>query len=1507
MMAADAPTGGVMAWGISLYGEIGDGKAPVAGGGNYSLCVPVLGLMDATAVSAGGSHSLALTADGMVWSWGCNIAAQLGDGTKINRAVPAQVVDLNDVVAISAGNMHNLAVKGDGTVWAWGANLDGELGQEVIRKENTADLRPNPVQVPGLTGMVAVAAGQGFSLALKSDGTVWAWGRNFNGELGGGNYDSKEGVANPKPAQVKGLANISAVAAGSEHALALTSDGAVWSWGSNSRGPLGQPALRKPNVTIRGPGDDGREQVFREAILCTTPAPVVGIQGKVTAIAACCVGSLALTSDGAVWSWGDHTPRKLTAEEMQGSSIKPEDNILRLQTSTYTPTRIEGLSGVTAIATGKEASFAMKGDGTVVAWGENYCGQLGSGDLKKSVVPVPVKGLAGARSIASGYDHTLASFGAQGDPFWKWYPGFSRFVKEQRKIYEAARGKAATVGGELRSARRSMAALNAVVFPGTAATNDPLPEAMRKRMIERIGQLGQTIADERRDMEDQMKAASDAITHIRRELQNREPAFGKAHPVMGNNIRFYQDLYDQIPLTFALLEGDQDSFRYALQLGKELDYSASTRVLESRALWYKGDSVDSLFTMRRAAGLEPKNIKIQKEFAELEAIFIRAAMEKSQAAIALARADFTRYMGESGFAKREEDGTYDLRDSKGFTAEQAWAIMTTGVTRSTSALLGRADEEARALDATEGAMVRAYKGLHVMLRLRLLRHGFDEIRNMKSPEIMKLLPLKDTQGRDYTDPQAALLASYLHEAMKLPDIKPLMGNDPAAIKDAMDTGYWDPNDVGNTWAEWFTDLSSPKNLALLANPFTIGSTGGRLPMAWHWGKAELATLEVARAEGMVLSGSHVLARMSGWKLAADLLKGSRVGDAVVTGLENSLEYYNSGGAWWKGYITARTVVGSMIIQHYMVTTAKDVGGVYAGMMMEGFLLFRPDSEFLLKYLKTTDLPPVQVAAAARQLATGARQEAQQATSALSNIEKVRGIQRKARAANLKVPAAAEQKELEQIVAGIEPDPNVVTVGEIFPDIALPARAAPQAAKAGVQDGSTEALEEMAEDLKKHVGELEQVATDADNLAAKLTAPAVPLPALPPTALENELFLVRNGERLVFEVRPDSMYGKAEAALHSGDFEAARDLYQQAHAFFMAAKHDREAVILTLKVKMAQELAALKAARIVVPPRAKGLSAESTPLTPQDLAEILKLKWTPLGKASQGFMGIMHEVEGGKYMVKLLKNESRADALLEAEGEVVAARLARELGFDASVVTMFEKDGRIYLASRRIDGDALGGQVKIGDRDVSLAQTFLYRDELSEHRMLAYVLGDFDRHASNYMVSRDGTRVFAIDAGLADPRGAVAQGRGLSLNSPEAVHGAFGRDSILLNRTGQIMSKDPKIGRDLLAELSLSYKPEAAKRVGDLLNDQARLSSALKEAYTNVYPGKSAAEIDTMVTKAARTMNARFENLEPTMQNLINRNLGRRPSGGWIFPTSRDLVLPYESEIPRMLLMMRRAA
>src|SRR5207249_3795971 len=144
---------------------------------------------------------------------------------------PVQVSGLSGVAAIAAGGTHSLALKGDGTAWAWGANADGELG------DGTNTQRLVPVQVSGLTGVAAVAGGGTHSLALKGDGTAWAWGDDNFGQLGNGTADDS---VHPTPAQVAGLGGVTVIAAGGggAHNLALQG-GAVWAWGENDQGQLG--------------------------------------------------------------------------------------------------------------------------------------------------------------------------------------------------------------------------------------------------------------------------------------------------------------------------------------------------------------------------------------------------------------------------------------------------------------------------------------------------------------------------------------------------------------------------------------------------------------------------------------------------------------------------------------------------------------------------------------------------------------------------------------------------------------------------------------------------------------------------------------------------------------------------------------------------------------------------------------------------------------------------------------------------------------------------------------------------------------------------------------------------------------------------------------------------------------------------------------------------------------------------------------------------------------------
>jgi alpha-tubulin suppressor-like RCC1 family protein len=152
-------------------------------------------LSDIVAISAEGAHTLALTRYGALWAWGANHFGQLGDGTTTDKHTPVHVLELPPVVATFAGGAHNTALHGDGTLWSWGANHYGQLGNGM-----SATVSETPVTVTGLSNVVAVAAGNTFTIVLKEDGSVWSWGNNEHGQLGDGTSIDRN-----TPVQVSGL------------------------------------------------------------------------------------------------------------------------------------------------------------------------------------------------------------------------------------------------------------------------------------------------------------------------------------------------------------------------------------------------------------------------------------------------------------------------------------------------------------------------------------------------------------------------------------------------------------------------------------------------------------------------------------------------------------------------------------------------------------------------------------------------------------------------------------------------------------------------------------------------------------------------------------------------------------------------------------------------------------------------------------------------------------------------------------------------------------------------------------------------------------------------------------------------------------------------------------------------------------------------------------------------------------------------------------------------------
>ncbi|MFI4990412.1 MAG: IPT/TIG domain-containing protein [Solirubrobacterales bacterium] len=266
-------------------------------------------------------------------------------------------------------------------VAAWGYNGSGQLGN------GTSTISRVPGAVAGLSEVTAVAAGGEHGLALLANGTVRAWGNNRMGQLGNGT------TTNGKvPLPVSGLSNVVAVAAGKEHSTALLANGTVMAWGGNEEGQLGGGT---------------------KALKSTVPVAVKGLSG-VTAIAAGGDFNLARLSNGTVMAWG------AGGEGQLGNGKKSKSS---------TPVVVKGLSGVTAIAAGGEHGLALLSDGTVMSWGSNLARQLGmpsefkvvkedeeefleeEEEPENSDVPGAVQALSGAIAVAAGAEHSLALLG----------------------------------------------------------------------------------------------------------------------------------------------------------------------------------------------------------------------------------------------------------------------------------------------------------------------------------------------------------------------------------------------------------------------------------------------------------------------------------------------------------------------------------------------------------------------------------------------------------------------------------------------------------------------------------------------------------------------------------------------------------------------------------------------------------------------------------------------------------------------------------------------------------------------------------------------------------------------------------------------------------------------------------------------------------------------------------------------------------------------------------------
>jgi alpha-tubulin suppressor-like RCC1 family protein len=311
-------------------------------------------------VWGGGRHTMALLSDGSVWTWGSDYAGKLGDNqfcvsytdTSHDSHLPLEVHGpgnvgyLTSIVAISSGESQNIALRSDGTVWAWGWNGFGQLGNGTTIDAHT------PMQVSGLSNIVAISGRAYHCLALKSDGTVWAWGWNINGQLGIGTADQN---LHALPAQVIGLTNPATISAGYATSVVLMSNGTVQIWGTSTHGELGQGLF----------GDHSY-----------TPITVPGLS-NVASISSGFQEPEALLSNGTIWMWGYGNLGQL------GDGGTNDTNI---------PGQVLDLTNmIFAGATGDRDSCAIRADHTVWTWGRNYNGQLGIGMADQVPHSLPVQ------------------------------------------------------------------------------------------------------------------------------------------------------------------------------------------------------------------------------------------------------------------------------------------------------------------------------------------------------------------------------------------------------------------------------------------------------------------------------------------------------------------------------------------------------------------------------------------------------------------------------------------------------------------------------------------------------------------------------------------------------------------------------------------------------------------------------------------------------------------------------------------------------------------------------------------------------------------------------------------------------------------------------------------------------------------------------------------------------------------------------------------------------------
>lgn len=368
-------------WGGNHHGQLGNAT-------NESSRTPLPLLHHVSDIHMGQTHAAAVKTDGSLWVWGNNKCGQLGNNTLESSLSPIKIMD--SVTDVSIGVYITAAVTADGSLWMWGDNSHWLLGKHKgnVKDEYGCFLQTQPLKV--MDGVSAVSIGQEFIAVIKQDASLWMWGDNSCGQLGISMETGSSRGSLWQAEPVKVMEHVASVSTGKSHTAAITSDGALWVWGLNDNGQVGNG-----KALIHEESDSHtwhRYGCYDEDWKRLCESKPVKILDNVVSVSAGANHTTAVTSDGSLWAWGRNKLGQLGIGIP--ASDKKEDDICRTA-----PVKV--MEDVACASAGNGFTIAVKTDASIWTWGRNTNGQLGDDTWKNSPNPIRLPNLA-ARIAGSG-------------------------------------------------------------------------------------------------------------------------------------------------------------------------------------------------------------------------------------------------------------------------------------------------------------------------------------------------------------------------------------------------------------------------------------------------------------------------------------------------------------------------------------------------------------------------------------------------------------------------------------------------------------------------------------------------------------------------------------------------------------------------------------------------------------------------------------------------------------------------------------------------------------------------------------------------------------------------------------------------------------------------------------------------------------------------------------------------------------------------------------------------